>query len=213
MKETNYFNVFKEGGKFYTKSLVPGQNVYGEQVINDYREWVPERSKLGAGIYKNMRTFPFKKDTITLYLGASSGTTCSHLSDVCPEGIIFAVEISPRIFYKFVELAKTRNNLNPILASANTPEKYAFVPLVDAVFQDISQRDQVKIFLKNCDAFLKKNSYGFLVVKSRSIDVTKPPKIIFEQVKKELLSHGYKIIDERGLQPYEKDHRMFTIIK
>lgn len=211
MKKTNYARVYKEKGEYYTKSLIPKQCVYGETIKEDvYREWNPNRSKLGAGLKKNLRNFPFKKDSIVLYLGASTGTTCSHISDIVSEGMIFGVEIAPRVFYKFIELSKTRANLYPVLASANLPAKYSFIPKVDVVFQDISQRDQLNIFVKNCKAFLKTEGFGMLVVKSRSIDTTKHPKQVFKKVRDEL-KKNYHLIDERGLQPYEKDHMIFVV--
>jgi fibrillarin-like pre-rRNA processing protein len=213
MKKTNYAHVYKEGGKYYTKSLVKGQSVYGETIKEDYyREWMPKRSKLGAALNKNLRVFPFKKNSTVLYLGASSGTTCSHVSDVVSEGMVFSVEIAPRIFYKFVELAKTRHNLYPILASANLPEHYSFVPPVDVVFQDIAQRDQLSIFKKNCKVFLKSDGVGLLVVKSRSINSTMKPKDVFKRVRGELIKE-FLVVDERGLQPFEKDHMVFAVKK
>ncbi len=211
MKKTNYAHVYKQGRDYYTKSLVKGQVVYGEKLIDEvYREWVPDRSKLGAALQKNIRVFPFKKDSIVLYLGASSGTTCSHVSDVVSDGIIFAVDLAPRIFYKFVELSKTRSNLMPVLADALHPEKYAYVPKVDVIFQDIAQKDQLSIFFKNVEVFLKPKGVGMLVVKSRSVDVTKNPKDVFKIVRT-ALKNRYELIDERGLQPFEKDHMLFTI--
>ncbi|MBN1923900.1 MAG: fibrillarin-like rRNA/tRNA 2'-O-methyltransferase [Nanoarchaeota archaeon] len=213
MNKTNYAHVFKQGSEFYTKSLVKDQSVYGEKVIDGYyREWVPDRSKLGAAMHKNLRIFPFKKDSIVLYLGASSGTTCSHISDVVTEGVIFAVDLAPRIFYKFVELSKSRENLMPVLADALHPEAYAYVPQVDVVFQDIAQRDQLSIFFKNVDLFLKKGGTGMLAVKSRSVDVTKNPKEVFKTVRT-ALKNRYELLDERGLQPFEKDHMLFVIRK
>ncbi|VVB74515.1 Fibrillarin-like rRNA/tRNA 2'-O-methyltransferase [Candidatus Tiddalikarchaeum anstoanum] len=212
MNSSKYFGVYQKGKSLYTKSLVKGQVVYGETIDGEFREWVAKRSKLGAALMNGLKLFPFKEDTITLYLGASSGTTCSHLSDICTKGMIFGVELAPRIFYKFVELAKTRPNLYPILESANDVEKYAYVPPADVVFQDISQKDQVRLFIKNCEVFLKKEGYGILAVKSRSIDVTKPPIKIFNQVRQEL-SQKYEIVDEKRLEPFEKDHVLFLIKK
>ncbi len=209
MKKTNYFGVYKEGNKYYTKALVK-ESVYGERLNGEYREWMPKRSKLGAGIYKNLRIFPFKNDSRVLYLGASSGTTCSHISDIVVDGMIFSVELSPRVFYKFMALVEKRKNLYPILADANHPERYGFVPKVDIVFQDIAQKDQVNIFMKNCDAFLKKGGFGFLAVKSRSIDAVKSPKFVFKEVRKELQKR-YKIVDERNLNPFERDHMLFVV--
>ena len=33
MKKTNYNNVFKDGVTYFTKNLVPGQQVYGEKLV------------------------------------------------------------------------------------------------------------------------------------------------------------------------------------
>ncbi|MDD2678968.1 MAG: fibrillarin-like rRNA/tRNA 2'-O-methyltransferase [Candidatus Nanoarchaeia archaeon] len=213
MKKTNYNNVFREGNDYYTKSLIkPAKSVYGEKIIGEYREWVGKRSKLGAALHKNLRTFAFKKESTVLYLGASSGTTCSHLSDIVVNGMIFGVDLAPRIFYKFIELSKERKNLFPILADANRMEEYEFIPKCDVIFQDIAQKDQVRIFINNCEKFLKNDGIAYLSVKSRSIDVTKKPMHIFEAVKNKL-KEKFIIIEERGLQPYEKDHELFVVKK
>ena len=213
MKKTNYNNVYREGEEYYTKSLnTPNKSVYGEKIVGEYREWVGKRSKLGAALYKNLRTFEFKKDSIVLYLGASSGTTCSHLSDIVSDGMIFGIDLAPRIFYKFVELSKERKNLYPVLADANHMELYSFVPKCDVVFQDIAQKDQVRIFANNCERFLKQNGTAYLSVKSRSIDVTKKPMQIFELVRRQLMQK-FIILEERGLQPYERDHTLFVVKK
>jgi fibrillarin-like pre-rRNA processing protein len=213
MKKTNYENVYREEDTYYTKSLItPNRSVYGEKLIGEYREWVGKRSKLGAALYKNLRTFAFKNDSIVLYLGASSGTTCSHLSDIARDGMIFGVDLAPRIFYKFVELAKERKNLYPILADANHMEEYSFVPKCDIIFQDIAQKDQVRIFINNCNRFLKLNGTAYLSVKSRSIDVTKKPMDIFEIVRNQL-KQKFIVLEERGLQPFERDHALFAVRK
>ena len=53
--------------------------------------------------------------------------------------------------------------------------------------------------------FLKNNGYLFLVIKSRSIDVTKDPKNIFEgEIKK--LEGTFQIKQVINLGPYDKDH-------
>ena len=82
----------------------------------------------------------------------------------------------------------------------------------DVLYQDIAQKNQVDIFLKNIDLFLKKDGYALLAVKARSIDVTKKPKQIFKQVKEQLERH-VTIIDYRELEPYQKDHCIFICKK
>ena len=84
--------------------------------------------------------------------------------------------------------------------------------MVDVVYQDIAQKDQVNIFLKNCNEFLKKDGFGLLALKSRSIDVTKNPKEIYKHVWKELEKH-ITVVDHRILDPLQKDHALFVVKK
>ena len=107
----------------YTKSLTPGKKAYDEKVVKDqgeeYREFDPKRSKLSASILKGIKNTGIKPGAIILYLGAASGTTVSHISDIVgPEGFIFAVEFSPFILRELVYISEIRTNIAPILESA-----------------------------------------------------------------------------------------------
>ena len=63
--------------------------------------------------------------TKVLYLGAASGTTVSHVSDlVGPEGVVYAVEFSHRPGRDLLNVAKTRTNIVPIIEDARHPLKY-----------------------------------------------------------------------------------------
>lgn len=202
--------VYTDGRTIYTVNLVPGQSVYGEKLEPhldvEYRAWNPKRSKLAAFILKGCKTFPFEKDSTALYLGAATGTTASHISDIVADGTIYCVEISPPPFRKLVALCETRNNMMPIMADAHSPETYEhLMDTVDIIYMDIAQRHQVEIFLNNL-RLLKGGGYAYLMVKARSIDVSKDPKIVYEAVKKELKESGLKILESSELVPYEKDH-------
>ena len=94
MKKFN--GVFGFGKKVCTKSLVPGVKVYGEGLIRkqgvEYREWDPRRSKLCAAIIKGVSEIGIKPGSVVLYLGASTGTTPSHVSDIVgASGFVFAL--------------------------------------------------------------------------------------------------------------------------
>jgi len=213
MKPLHYNkNIFIEGKRIFTKNLIKGNKVYGEKLIRsnkeEFREWNPKRSKLGAAIVKGLRVIPIKEGTKVLYLGASTGTTVSHVSDIVREkGIVFAVEFAPRVARDLYLLSKIRKNIFPILADANLPlTYYPFLTKVDLVFQDIAQPNQVDILVKNIYYYLKKGGYFMLAVKSRSIDISKKPKEVYFLVKKHLEEYGLKIIQEIELSPYEKDH-------
>jgi len=206
-------------GRLYTKNLVKGQRVYGEKLVvykgEEYREWIANRSKLAAAIKKNIGKVPINENDKVLYLGIASGTTASHISDIIGwGGMIYGIDISARILIELMKVVKKRKNIIPILADASKPEMYlSIVPKVDLVYQDIAQPHQVKILVNNVDLFLKNKGYIFFAVKARSIDVSKDPRLIFEEVNKELEEYGFKIINKVRLEPYHRDHMMFLLQK
>ncbi|MEK6858186.1 MAG: fibrillarin-like rRNA/tRNA 2'-O-methyltransferase, partial [Nanoarchaeota archaeon] len=127
---------------FLTKNLVVGESVYGERIWQkEYRVIEPMQSKLGALLAKTNGkvVLDVKKGSFVLYLGASTGTTVSHFSDIVGnEGGVFAVELSPRVMRDLVFLCDKRKNIAPILESANHPEEYADkVMKVDFLYQDV----------------------------------------------------------------------------
>ena len=78
---------------------------------------------------------------------------------------------------------------------------------VDVVYVDIAQPDQTKIAIANCKMYLKRKGILFLVIKTRSIDVTKEPnRIIDEEIQK--LQTNFEIIQRIDLKPFDKDHAM-----
>ncbi|HIQ50909.1 MAG TPA: fibrillarin-like rRNA/tRNA 2'-O-methyltransferase [Nautiliaceae bacterium] len=207
-------NIFREKNKLYTLNLIPGKRVYGEKLIKrdnkEFREWNPRRSKLAAAILKGLRIIPLREDTKVLYLGASTGTTVSHISDIVREGLIFAIEFAPKVARELFFLSKERENIFPILADANFPlSYYPFMTKVDLIFQDIAQPNQVDILVKNIYYYLKPNKFFMIAIKSRSIDVTKKPDLIYFLIKRHIEEYGLKIEQEIKLEPYEKDHIFF----
>jgi len=169
----------------------------------------PKISKLGAALRKGI-SFQIKETDIVLYLGASAGTTVSYLSDFLINGFVFAVEISRRMCMQLVFLAQERKNIAPIMADAAQPEQYAKdVTKVDVVYQDVSQRNQVDIFLKNCSMFLKKGGIAILCLKARSIDLRRKPEEIFAEAEKEI-SKQLKLMQKTTLEPWQKGHMFYV---
>jgi len=208
-----FFWIKSEGErKLATENLVVGNQVYKEKLITkkriEYRLWEPFRSKLAAAIMNGLEVFPFQNKSTVLYLGVSTGTTISHISDIVgPNGIIFGIEHTSRVARDFLDRVATyRKNIIPILQDARKPKEYfSIFGKVDVVYVDIAQPDQTEIAITNCKMYLKKNGYLFLVIKTRSIDVTKPPKqIINEEIQK--MKEYFDILQTIDLHPYDKDH-------
>lgn len=200
--EIIFQNVYKLGEKLLTKNRVPRVKVYGEEIIKingvEYRVWDKYRSKLAAAIHKGLKNFWFNGDV--LYLGASSGTTVSHLSDII-DNYIYAVEISKPMIIKLYELAKLRYNIIPILADANYPENYKDIEKIDVIYQDIAQPNQLEIFFKNVEFF--KPKYGYLCLKLPSISIkSNLNEIIRNQI--------YKPLEVISLEPFDKQHYFLT---
>jgi len=214
MQTTDIEGVFKKNGRLYTINLSKGVKVYGESLKTidgvEYRSWNPYRSKLAAAILEGIKIENLNKNSKVLYLGAATGTTVSHISDIASE--IYAVEYSAFAMKKLLELTKMRSNIIPILADANHPERYiAIVPKVDFLYQDISQRNQVDIFIENTSIYLKSDGRGLLMVKTRSIDVALPPEKIVVRVEKQIREHGFNVLQRKYLKPYEKDHAAILV--
>jgi len=99
-EEDNIFWVKIDGEKrLATINLVPGNQVYKEKLVKikdeEFRAWDPFRSKLGAAIMNGLQSLPIVRKSRVLYLGVSTGTTASHVSDIVgPNGIVFCVEHS-----------------------------------------------------------------------------------------------------------------------
>ncbi|MCD6248283.1 MAG: fibrillarin-like rRNA/tRNA 2'-O-methyltransferase [Hadesarchaea archaeon] len=201
-----------------TVNFSPGTKVYGEQVVSaegiEYRIWDPYRSKLAAAILRGLSPIPIAGGSRVLYLGAASGTTASHISDIVGrEGTIYCVEISPRPMRDLLAVCERRQNMIPILADASRPNQYhMIVEQVDVIYQDVAQPEQTNILLENARIFLKNKGYAFLALKARSIDVTKEPREIFrDEIGK--LERELEIVDSRILEPYAKDHAMILARK
>jgi fibrillarin-like pre-rRNA processing protein len=209
--------VFTDRGNLFTRKLA-GESVYGERIFNvgaeSFREWNPWRSKLAAAIRNGLRQLPLERDSSVLYLGAASGTTASHVSDLCPDGRVVCVEVSPRSFRDLLAVARPRPNMLPVKADARHPEHYrAVAGEADVVYQDIAQRDQDAIFLRNADVFLRGGGRGMLMVKSRSIDVSERPDDVFRRVIASLeRDRRVKITETVRLEPFHKDHLAVSMI-
>ena len=214
-----YQVILEDGAKrLATKNLSPGRNVYGERLVKsegvEYRVWDAFRSKLAAAILKGLNTVPIKPSHTVLYLGAASGTTVSHVSDIIGEkGQVYCVEFASRSIRDLVDnVCNYRFNMSPILEDARFPEKYAMfiTRKVDDVYCDIAQSEQAKVLADNADTFLKNSGWIMLAVKSQSIDVTKEPSEIYKREIKVLEKRGFHIEQVVQLEPYDKAHAMIV---
>lgn len=208
--------VYSVDGRLATLNLVPGARVYGEKLHkiegSEYREWDPYRSKLAGAIRKGLKEVPIKNGSQVLYLGASTGTTPSHVSDIVGmEGTVYCVEISSTSMNQLLALSERRENLVPILGDAGRPSSYEEVGQVDVIYQDVAQPDQDDILIANAKMFLKQGGIAMLCIKSQSINVLKKPQDVFEEVKKKL-SADFEFVQETVLEPYDKDH-LFIVLR
>ncbi|MEM4704697.1 MAG: fibrillarin-like rRNA/tRNA 2'-O-methyltransferase [Candidatus Bathyarchaeia archaeon] len=212
-----YQAVLEDGSKrLATRNMAPGRNVYGERLLRlggvEYRVWDAYRSKLAAAILKGLKTVPIKPEHHVLYLGAASGTTASHVSDIVGEkGQVYCLEFASRSIRDLVEnVCAHRVNMSPILGDARMPEKYAMLVhgKVDDIYCDIAQPEQAKVLADNADLFLKRGGWVMLAVKAQSIDVTKEPSEVYRNEIKVLKHRGFRVEEVVHLEPYDKAHAM-----
>ena len=213
-----YWAILEDGTKkLATRNLTPGRTVYGERLITfkgiEYRIWDPYRSKLAAAILKGIKAVPIKPGNKVLYLGAASGTTASHVSDIVGEnGHVYCVEFSARAIRELVNnVCAYRSNMSPILEDARLPERYSMlVEKVDNIYCDIAQPEQAKILADNADLYLKRGGEIMLAIKAQSIDVTKEPSEVYKREIETLKTRNFKIKEVIHLEPYDKAHAMIV---
>jgi len=200
-----------------TLNLVPGEAVYGEKRISveepdkakiEYRVWNPFRSKLAAAILGGVDKVHIHPGKKVLYLGAASGTSVSHVSDICgPEGMVYAVEFSHRSGRDLINMAKKRTNIVPIIEDARHPHKYRMlVPMVDTIFADVAQPDQARIVAINASYFLKNGGNFVISIKANCIDSTAEAEAVFADEVKKMQAEKMKPQEQVTLEPYERDH-------
>jgi fibrillarin-like pre-rRNA processing protein len=176
-------------------------------MADGYRIWDPNRSKLAVLLLKlkGRMDAGLRQNSKVLYLGAATGTTVSHISDILDDGIIYAVEFSPRAMRDLLRLSESRENVVPILADAARPELYCdLVEPVDIIYQDVAQRNQAEIAACNAARYLSPGGTLVLMMKTRSIDVTAPPIEVLKNEVERL--KGLKAIEILDLLPFHQDH-------
>ena len=199
----NIDNIFisEENGKrkLYIKRAASGEKI----------PFHAEKSKLAAAILKGMREMPIKKTSNVLYLGAASGTTANYVAEIAYKGSVYCVEISPRVAKKLIELCREKKNMHAIIADARKPLSYAsFVSEIDVIYQDIAQKDQSEILMKNSELY--EPEYALLALKTSSIDSTAPKKeVLKKEIKK--LEKKFEIEESIELSPYHSEHYMLVL--
>ena len=206
--------------KLGTKNLAPGCSVYGERLVkfegDEYRLWDPYRSKFAAAIRNGLDVVPIIYKQKVLYLGAASGTTASHVSDIVGEdGHVYCVEFASRSLRELINtVCSVRYNMSPILADARMPETYSrMVERADSIYFDVAQPEQARILADNADMFLAKGGGIMMTIKAQSIDVTKEPSVVFKSEIAVLESRGFKVSAVIGLEPFDKAHVMVVAHK
>lgn len=174
-------------------------------------EWNPYTSKWKAALDKGLNA-KLRGDENILYLGASSGTTISHLCKIT-SGIIFGVEKAPLMMIPLIRLCQKTNNIAPLFCDARDAEyirEHIYNTPIDILFQDIPSIDQVNI-IKKASNLVGSNCRIFLSLKTQSIS-QKDWKKTAQKAKKEL-EKSFEILDCISLEPFHQKHFFFVMKK
>ncbi len=201
-----------ERTELWTEAVGAPPPVYAERWTSwsgrALRTFEPARSKLSAALARGWSGPIPAPEEAWLYLGAASGTTASHVADlVGPAGRVYAVERSLRPFARLLHLAQRWPNLLPILGDAREPERYADrVPLVDGVYADVAQPDQVALLLANVELFLRdRTGRVVLALKTSSIQRGVPAPAHLRAAE-EALGRQLTLAESVRLDPFHRSH-------
>uniref|UniRef100_A0A8U8BPZ5 rRNA 2'-O-methyltransferase fibrillarin n=1 Tax=Geospiza parvula TaxID=87175 RepID=A0A8U8BPZ5_GEOPR len=132
-----------------------------------------------------------------LYLGAASGTTVSHVSDVVgdPQGAWPVPKVLGDFVGDLLNVAKKRTNVVPVIEDATRhPHKYRMlIGMVDVILPD-----QTRIVALNAHHFLRSGGHFLISIKVKtSTDQYRPVQTSTDQMKPQ---------EQLTLEPYERDH-------
>jgi fibrillarin-like pre-rRNA processing protein len=149
---------------------------------------------------------PLNAQSRVLYLGAASGTTVTHVSDIAADGVVFAVEFAARPVRDLLRAIADRDNIIPMISDARRPDLYPpFVDHADFLYQDVAQPDQADIAIANADKYLVSGGYAAIAIKARSISAGGDVKDIFRG-EIERLAERFEIVEKNSLEPLHHDH-------
>jgi len=174
-------------------------------------QWNPFTSKWKAALEKDFDLSLGGSENI-LYLGASSGTTVSFLSDVT-SGIIFAVEKAPVMAIPLVRLAQKKSNIAPLVCDARNTSyirDHLFTTTINILFQDIPSPDQVDI-LSTASHLVDTGCRIFLSLKTQSISLQDKEKTLAKV--RAQLQKKFIIEKVQSLEPFHKKHYFFILKK
>ena len=221
------WGVKKEGKSIWTRNANKGVSVRGERRKRsgkiEWRRWDPYKSKVAAALLKTngdpSQILP-DPGSVCLYLGASSGTTVSHIHDhVCGaenhhNGQLLAIEISPRMMRDLQTLAEQRKGLIPVLTDARDVNGYATMMRSKAhwIHQDLSIADQAQNFISIAEKTLCKGGTGLLSLKAaseRSIEGEDESR--FARAESLLRQSSLDFIERIDIEQYQEQHAVFHV--
>jgi len=221
------WGVRREGRSLWTRNAVRGVSVRGERRKTDskieWRAWAASKSKVAAALLRtsnNPSELLPETGSTCLYLGASYGSTVSHIHDhVCGSGNhhsgqVVAVEISPRAMRELSALATRRTGLVPVLGDARVPSQIA--PFIrgkaDWIHQDLSIADQAQTFVKMTQAFLRPGGTGLLSLKAASERASQGDDVSrFAKAEGILKESNLELIERIDLTGLEEQHVVFHV--
>nr|CAD7263748.1 unnamed protein product [Timema shepardi] len=170
-----------------TSSLETPAKDGGADTKVEYRVWNPFRSKLAAAILGGVDQIHISPGTKVLYLGAASGTTVSHVSDIvgpdgrvmfdyCSRMVEWCLTIVPGILVEHGHLHQ-----GILVRTLSSPSRYPSCHLHQGILVVIS-------------------------IKASCIDSTAQPEAVFASEVKKLQADKLKPQEQITLEPYERDH-------
>ena len=221
------WGIRKEGRTLWSRNANKGSSVRGERRKREgrveWRRWDPYRSKVAAALLMTSNDpsnlIPRPGDTC-LYLGASSGTTVSHIHDmVCGSGNhhngqIIAVEISPRMMRELGSLAEDRSGLVPVLSDARETWSYTTMMREKAnwIHQDLSIADQAENFIKIARSTLQAGGIGLFSLKAASERHSEgDDQSRFSSAEKLLKESELELVERIDISKFQDQHVVFVV--
>ncbi|XP_017229281.2 uncharacterized protein LOC108204391 isoform X3 [Daucus carota subsp. sativus] len=195
-----------------TRNLVPGEALYGEELIFvqneggtevEYRVWNPLMSNLANAIMCGVTNIWVKPGSRILYLGDDvCQITLSHLSDLVGlDGLVYVVGLSDVA----VKMAEKRPNVITVFQKPSCIGKYRMVVgMVDVIYADIHS-DEVHTITSNIIYYLRAGGHYLVYTRASNIYSTTRGKDPFAYHHRQ---KEFTPIEAVMLEPIDREYAM-----
>jgi len=174
MKKESIFQIqIGNAEQLATKNLIKGTKTKKEKIVirnnEEFLEWNPYSSKLGASIRNGLQILPITENSKVVCINTLEDSTVLHISNIVGDnGSVFILDLNKnnKKFQKILDLHKNINLID------NTTDESQFLQLqsgkIDVLYLDNVESELIEATVEKYSLLLKNEGFMMLIIKKDS---------------------------------------------